>query len=90
MFHHRSMEFDPAYPASRVTYAPSKKNSSELEEAPAESIRDLLGPGAMSDLSPKSARITDIAERPLAVSINEYAPWRPSLRGGESKQWRFP
>ena len=26
----------------------------------------------MSDLSPKCA-----AERPLAVSINEYAPWRP-------------
>jgi hypothetical protein len=31
----------------------------------------LLGPGATSDLSPKCA-----AEWPLAVSINEYAPWR--------------
>jgi Glutathione S-transferase, N-terminal domain len=28
----------------------------------------------MSDLSPKSARITDIAERLLAVSVDEYAP----------------
>ena len=37
----------------------------------------LLGPGAMSDLSPKCARITDITERLLAVSLNEYAPWRP-------------
>ena len=35
----------------------------------------------MSDLSPKSARITDIAERPLAVSINEYAPWPPRFLG---------
>ena len=26
----------PAYPPSRVTYAPSKKNSAKLEEAPAE------------------------------------------------------
>ena len=42
----------------------------------------LLGPDAMSDLSPKCGRITDIAERLLAVSVNEYAPWRsPASRG---------
>jgi hypothetical protein len=77
MFHHRSMEFDPAYPASRVTYAPSKKNSSESEEAPAETHP--RPSRTWRDVRPESEmrRITDITERLLAVSINEYAPWRP-------------
>jgi hypothetical protein len=47
----------------------------------------LLGPGAMSDLSPNAPRITDITERPLTVSINESTrPGGLSLRGGRSKQ----
>ena len=45
----------------------------------------LLGPGAMSDLSPKIRRITNIAERPLAVSINEHAPWLPRFAGPEAR-----
>ena len=31
-------------------------------------------------------RITDIAERLLTVSINEYAPWPPPASWGRSKQ----
>ena len=44
----------------------------------------------MSDLSPKCGRITDITERPLAVSINEYAPLRPlASRGAKANNGDF-
>jgi hypothetical protein len=54
---------------------------------------DAIGPSrTWRDVRPDSEmrRITDIAERLLAVSINEYAPWRPpDFAGAEANSRDF-
>jgi hypothetical protein len=76
-------------PRSKAEHMAAPTNAALVKKVLANSEPSTHGPSrTWRDVRPDSEtrRITDIAERLLTVSNNEYAPWLPPFRGGRSKQ----